>query len=199
MFWLYIVFGLLIIGLIWLEVHVFLKVFDCFVCHAKKQIPFVPSGKRMRRALVAEIQKHYPQYKTAVDIGAGDCGLARLIARDCNMHVTAIENTALSITLARIKNYIHSAKNVKLVTADAFEYLAKTRKKYDIGIAYLGPSVNGNLINVAGQFRVLITLAVPIPGIKPTRVLKRVGGCTTYGRKWYVNNIYVYETPLKKS
>ena len=200
MFWVHFVFWSTIIAIVLMEFHFLLVFIDKIICvNIKKQIPFVASNRRMRHALIAEIQKHYSQYKTAVDIGAGDCALARMVARQCNMRVIAIENTWHSLTLARIKNRIFHAKKVELAAADAFEYLARTRKKYDIGIAYLGPSVNDRLIDVAGRFRVIITLAVPIPGIKPTRVLERVGGGTMYGGKWYVNNIYVYETPLKKS
>ena len=196
----YFIFFTVIALIVYLEIRFFLRFVDKIVCvDIKNQIPFISSGWRMRRALIKEIKKHYPKYKTAVDIGAGDCGLARLVARRCNMHVSAIENMWLSLMLARMKNFIWRARNVELISADAFEYLRNTDKKYDIGIAYLGPGVNERLVDVAGRFRVIITLAIPISGVKPTRVLERVGGGTMYGKKWYVNNIYVYETPLKRN
>lgn len=114
MFWVHFVFWGAIIAIVLMEFHFLLVFIDKIICvNIKKQIPFVASSRRMRHALIAEIQKHYSQYKTAVDIGAGDCALARMVARQCNMRVIAIEN----MMLARIKNRIFHAKKVELAAA----------------------------------------------------------------------------------
>lgn len=117
-FWVRFIFWGAIIAIVLMEFHFLLVFIDKIICvNIKKQIPFVASSRRMRHALIAEIQKHYSQYKTAVDIGAGDCALARMVARQCNMRVIAIENTWHSLTLARIKNRIFHAKKVELAAA----------------------------------------------------------------------------------
>lgn len=186
------IFGIIITaGLFIAIVYLFLKNMEYIACLWRGQIPFVPSARGLRRAVVHEINTHYPQMKTACDIGAGYGGLARKIARECNMDVTAIENMPLCARISKIGNAMSRAK-CRTVHADAFEYL-RTAPKFDIAVAYLGPGVNDRLAEFQNKFRVLITLDVPVHGLTPVRTIDAGPGATRYGREKYPHKLFVYE------
>lgn len=172
-------------------IYLFWKNMEYLACLWRGQIPFVPSPRGLRRALVREINTHYPNMKTACDIGAGYGGLARKIAGECKMRVTAIENMPLCAQISKIGNAMSRAQ-CYTVCADAFEYL-RTAPKFDIAVAYLGPGVNDRLAEFQNKFKVLITLDVPVGGLVPVRVVNAGPGVTRYGRSKYPHRLFVYE------
>ena len=184
-----IIFVLIFIALI--ELYVIGSGIEYLWCVFHNQIPCVRSSRYLRRAVVSEIQKHFPDATSACDIGAGYGGLARYIARHCNMSVVALENMPFTITIARIFNFITQSR-VQIIKCDAFEYL-KSSPRFNIGVAYLGPTVNHRLTEYKKQFDVIITLDVPIEKLKPTRIIDVGHGSTRYGRHKYPHKLFVYD------
>lgn len=186
------IFAYFIVCLIFVgELYVFAYGAEYMWCVFHGQIPFVNSSKYLRRALVTEIEKHFPNATGACDIGAGYGGLARYIARHTNMSVVALENMPITITIARIINWFTRSR-VQIIKCDAFEYL-KSSPHFDIGVAYLGPTVNHRLAKYMDKFDAIITFDVPIDGLKPTRVIDVGHGATRYGRHKYPHKLFVYD------
>jgi len=184
-----IIFILILVGLI--ELYVFISGAEYLWCVFHHQIPYVHSSKYLRRAAVDEIHKHFPDATSACDIGAGYGGLARYIAKHCNMSVVALENMPFTITIARIFNLITHSR-VQIIKCDAFKYL-KTSPHFNIGVAYLGPTVNYKLAAYKKQFDAIITFDVPIDKLEPTRIIDVGHGATRYGRHKYPHKLFVYD------
>lgn len=177
-----------------LEIWLLIYVIEHICCvYVKKQIPFVASASVLRRAVVAEIKCNYPNAKTICDIGSGYGGLARYVAKSADVTVTALENMPFTVFVSCVLSVFSCAK-VQNIRCDAFEYLKKYDDGFDIGVAYLGPGVNAKLSDVFDKFRVLIALDVPIPNLKPVRVVDVGHGYTRYGRYKYPHKLFVYET-----
>lgn len=186
------IFAYLIAWLIFIgELYIIAYSAEYLWCAFHNQIPFVRSSKYLRRALVSEIQRHFPDTTSVCDIGAGYGGLARYIARHCNVSVIALENMPFSLAVAYIMNLL-SHSRVQIVKCDAFEYL-KSSPRLDIGVAYLGPGVNNRLAEYKKQFDAIITFDVPIDKFKPTRVINVGHGVTRYGRHRYPHKLFVYD------
>lgn len=186
------VYVYLIICLIFIiELYIVLYGAEYIWCVLHNQIPFVHSSKYLRRALIAEIQKQFPDATSACDIGAGYGGLARYIARHCDMSVVALENMPFTITVAHIIKFITHSR-VQIIKCDAFEYL-KSSPHFDIGVAYLGPSTNHRLSEYKDTFNVIITFDVPVEKLKPTRVIDVGHGHTNYGQYKYPHKLFVYD------
>lgn len=166
-----------------------------YICAAvfKRQIPFVASDMKLRMAVVNEIKNNYPEYKTLCEIGAGYGGMARAVARKCNMSVWALENMPFTYAVARVSDIVLCARNVKTLRVDAFKWLMEYDGLFDVGVAYLGPGVNDKLLNYRDKFKTLFVLDVPISDIVPTRVVEIGGGYTRYGRRKYPHRLFVYE------
>lgn len=160
----------------------------------RRQIPFVPSERVLRRETVREIFSHYPRAKTVVEIGAGYGGMARAIARKTSAQVYAIENMPFTFFMLRTLNLLTRARKCAAVRADAFEYLTNTKRHFDIGIAYLGPGPNKKLQQFTKKFDVIITLDAPIAGLAATRTvdLSRYG-FTRWDRVSYPHMLFIYE------
>ena len=174
-----------------LEIYIIISSTEYIWCVTHKQIPFVPSSRYLRRALIDEIKKHFPHATSICDIGAGYGGLARYIARNRDMSVVALENMPFTVNVARMMNCI-AHTNVQIIKCDAFKYL-KTSPKFDIGVAYLGPKVNYRLAEITKTFDVIITFDVPIDSLKPTRVINVGHGSTRYGFQKYPHKLFVYD------
>ncbi len=187
------VLGCLVAAVIFvLIVYQVLKVAELVRCvYVVRQIPFVRSSRHLRRAVVREVLAHYPNARTACEIGAGYGGLARYVARGAGLRVTAIENMPFTFFIARVAGALCPA-NVEYVCADAFKYLDKTRR-FDIGLAYLGPGVNDTLVRFRKNVRVLITLDAPITKLKPVRIIDVGHGFTRYGWQRYPHKLFVYQ------
>lgn len=186
----YLAFALVIIIAL-IELYIFSIGAEYIWCMFHNQIPCVSSSKYLRRALITEINKHFPDAISICDIGAGHGGLARYIARHSAMSVVALENMPFTITVARIMNFITRSR-VKIIKCNAFEYL-KTSPRFNIGVAYLGPSVNHRLAELTKTFDMIITFDVPIPTMKPTRTVDVGHGTTQYGRHKFPHKLFVYD------
>lgn len=160
-------------------------------CVFRGQIPFVKSSYYLRRAVANEINKHFRDATSVVDIGAGYGRLANYIARHCDVSVVALENMPFTITIAQIIKFF-TRSPIQIIRCDAFEYL-KSSPRFNIGVAYLGPNVNPRLVQYTKQFDTIITLDVPIEPLKPTRVIEVGHGCTRYGRKKFPHKLFVYD------
>ncbi len=187
-------FYLFVILLAGLELYWLVRSVE-YICAAvfKRQIPFVASDIKLRMAVVNEIKNNYPECKTLCEIGSGYGGMARMVARHCNMRVWALENMPFTYAVARVADVMFCARNVKTLRVDAFKWLAEYDAVFDIGVAYLGPGVNDRLLNYRDKFKVLFVLDVPISDVVPTRVVEIGGGHTRFGRKKYPHRLFVYE------
>ncbi len=174
-------------------VYLFIDSTELVISRIRHKIPLVPSTKGLRRAVVDEIQTHYPQMRTACDIGSGYGGMARMIARKCDMDVLALENMPFAALVSRVTDRITRTRS-KTVWCDAFEYLADC-DGVDIAVAYMGPGFNEELYKYADKFQVLITMVIPAEGLTPTRVITLPHGYTRYGGKKYPHKLFVYEMP----
>lgn len=175
---------------VWM-VYLFLYNLERIICSVRHQIPFVPSNKDLRNAVIKEIKTHYPNIKTACDIGSGYGGLAREIANKFNVRVWAFENMPFSAFISKMMDMITGTKS-KTILCDAFEYIKKS-DGFDIAVAYLGPSVNPRLIELKTKVRVLITLDVPVMGLDAVRTIDLPNGATMYGREKYPHRLFIYE------
>jgi hypothetical protein len=156
----------------------------------KKNAPEVPSSRRLRHAVLAEIRKNYPRMKTVAEIGSGWGGFARLCARkNPQMNVVGIELMPMPYWCSQIARFFAGPKNVKFILGDAFAHIGKTGK-YDIGVSYLLPRQMKKVREIRGNFKVLMALDFPLPDAAPTRVVKIY--------KSFLMNVYhklyVYET-----
>ena len=191
-YWILVVFaGFLVLVCVFELLRNIEHIFATFV---KKQVPWVPSIRPLRRAIINEICAHYPNAKTAVEAGAGFGGLARLVARKCDMRVYAIENMPFCLALMWVANKVTLARNVVIIPCDLFKYLAETDKHFDIGIAYMGPGVNNMFAKFADKFDVFITLDAPIRALKPVRTvdLSQYGFTRWHGEQ-HPHKMFVYE------
>ena len=174
-----------------LIIYLFLYNLERIICLIRHQIPFVPSNKDLRNAVIKEIKTHYLNIKTACDIGSGYGGLAREIAKKFNARVYALENMPFSAVVSKMMDIITGSRS-KTILCDAFEYIKKS-DGFDIAIAYLGPSVNPRLVEIKNKVRVLITLDVPVMGLDAVRTIDLPNGATMYGREKYPHRLFVYE------
>lgn len=174
-----------------LVLFLFLDSVEQVICHIRRKIPLVPSTRRLRRAVVDEINTHFSDLHTVVDIGSGYGGMARMIERRCHMSTVGLENMPFAVIVSKIKDFITFSRN-KTIWCDAFEYLDKF-DGFDIAVAYMGPGFNEDLYKYQHKFKVLITLVIPADNMTPTRVITLPRGHTRYGRHQYPHKLYVYD------
>ena len=181
------------ICLVGLEIYWLLRMVEfIWAGYIKRQIPFVASDNKLRMAVINEIKKDYPEYKTMCEIGSGYGGMARAVARGCGMRVTALENMPFTYFVARVLDFVSGARGVKTLRVDAFKWLGEYDGVFDIGLAYLGAGVNDRLIDYMHRFRVLFVLDVPMSNMVPVRVVDIGGGFTRYGDKKYPHKLFIY-------
>ena len=159
--------------------------------HILHKVPIVSSTRCLRRAVVRAINQHYPDARTAYEIGSGYGGLARKMARRCGLNVTALEYMPVCAWVSHMLDRITFA-NSKTVRCDAFKYL-ETAKHVDIAVSYMGPADNDLIIKMHNRFDVLILVDVPVKHTKPTRVIDIGYGGTKIGTTYYPHKLYVYE------
>ena len=157
-----------------------------------RQIPCVSSSRVLRRAVATEIQK-YKNVKSVCEIGSGYGGLARFVARKCNVDVVAVENVWFTFAVSYVLSLFFCGNRVQHVCADAFEYLKNENLHFDVGLAYLGPKVNDELRDLMSRFDVLICLDVPMSNAKPVRVVDVGCGYTKFGKEKYPHKLFFYE------
>lgn len=168
MFWFWLYMFLFFI----FDVYTILWGIEIFIASFQKVAPQVPSNFKMRQAVVDEIRKYYPNTKRVLDIGCCYGGMANMIGKNFkNMSVTGVEKMVTPYSYAKIVNAIFGPKNVKFVFGDAFKFI-ESSAKFDIGVAYLFPSMMKKVKQVAKKFDVLIILDFPLPDVKPKRIIK---------------------------
>lgn len=174
--------------------YFFIKVFEHLYCSfIRKQVPFVPSRKKSRKAVADQINTYYKNAKNVLEIGSGFGGLARYTARNTDTNVVALENMIFSASISKLLDFISLSKKSKTVWVDAFDFLKNTDKKFDVALAYLGTEATSILKNYADKFDVLISLNFEIPDLKPVRIVDLKSGYVVYNNKKYPHKLFVYE------
>lgn len=174
---------------LWLAIG-WLEYFVCAVI--LRQPPFVACTRKMCRVVSDQILTYYPDAKTVCEIGSGHGGLARHIARRAGVRVDAVENMPFSVFVSRVSCALFGWR-CRTIWADAFEWLARPGVSYDIGVAYLGPTLTPRLAKYKKKFRVFISLDFELPGLVPVRVIDMGAGYTRYKNKMYPHRLFVYE------
>jgi len=184
---------LLVIIIFFLDVYLFLKYTEYFYCaFVIKQPPNVTSSKWMMLKVVEQINTYYSGAKSICDIGSGFGYMARFVAKHTKANVVGLENVGFSAFVSNILNMFCFGK-VKTIKCDAYEYLAKTKKVFDVGIAYLGPLEVQNLKKYKQKMRVLICLDFEIKDLKPVRIIDVGHGCTRFNYKKYPHKLFIYK------
>lgn len=184
---------LLIVVLIF-DIYLGIKFFEYVYCaNIKHQPPLVASPSCLRRNTVEQIVKYYNKSKNICEIGAGFGGLARAVAKQTKANVYALENMPFSAFVSKTCDLLSGCKNNHTIWCDAFEYLDKTNKKFDVAVAYLGPTATPKLQQYKNKIRVLISLDFEIKGLNPVRVIDlSKNGYTLYKRVKYPHRLFVY-------
>ncbi len=183
---------------------VFLFIFDIFLAitfieyrycaDIRHQPPLVSSARHLRRNTIEQIVKYYNKSKNICEIGSGFGGLARAVAKQTKANVYALENMPFSAFISKTCDLLSGCKNNHTIWCDAFEYLAKTNKKFDVAIAYLGPTSTGKIQKYKNKVRVLISLAFEIKDLEPARVIDLSEyGFTVYNKIKYPHKLFIYE------
>ncbi|MBD5388904.1 hypothetical protein HDR63_01455 [bacterium] len=183
----------LVIGLGAAIVYIYVYGLEYIISVRRRCYPMVPSIRHLRRAVIREIQTHYPDLRTAVEIGSGYGGLARKIARRCNMHVDALENMPVSALISRVGDLFCRGR-CRTHWVDAFKYLARCAP-VDVAVTYLGPNAHDQVAAYGDKFRVLITMDIPVTNRTPVRVVDVGHGYTRYGNHGFrvPHRLFIYE------
>lgn len=160
-------------------------------CVFRHQIPFISTSRHCRTAIVRAINDFYPHARTVCEIGSGYGGLARKIARNCAVDVIALENMPFCAMVSRAFDRITGLR-CRTIWCDAFDYLSRT-ERFDVAIAYMGPSINNRVAAMRDSFKVLILVDVPADDITPTHTIDVGHGATRYGRRFYPHKLFIYE------
>lgn len=175
-----------------LDIFLFFKNMEYAYCaFIRRQPPFVPSNKYLRRAVAHVINEKYPDAKVVCEIGSGFGGLSRYIARRCACCVVALENMPFSAFVSCVGDLF--CRGVRTIRCDAFEYMKNTDKHFDVAVAYLGPKLTPMLLDCQNRFGVLITLDFEIVGTSPKYVIDVGHGVTRYNGALYPHRLFVYE------
>jgi hypothetical protein len=158
------------------------------------QAPMIPSSHYLRQAVVTEINTHYKQLVSVLDIGSGYGGLARQISRECpEKSVVAVEKMLFTALCSKMIDRV-SRTTSRTIRRDAFDYIEES-PGFDIGVAYLFPSMMPAVATVRHKFKVLIVLDFPLPYVTPSRKVKLHKDTFTSAQHW----LYIYEQTTKKS
>ena len=191
-FLLYLLYVLIAIVFV-LDCYLILKFFEFFYCaHVLKQPPMVASNKNLRKTIVYQINKYYKNAKNICVFGSGFGGLVRYISKNTGANVYSLENMPFSMFISKLSDYFSNTNN-KTIWCNGFDYMDKTKIKFDIVVAYLSPDLTPKLLKYKNKMRVLISLDFKIKGLKPTRIIKAGLGHTIYWGKLYPHRLYIYE------
>ena len=158
----------------------------------KHQPPLVFSTKKMRMAVVEQIKLYCQNAKNICEIGSGFGGLARMIAKNTNADVYALENMPFSAAVSNVCDILF-CKNNKTVWCDAFKFLDNTDKQFDVAVAFLGPKMTPQMQKYANKIDVFISLDFEIPNVTPMRVVEISDGYTKYNNKIYPHRLFIYK------
>lgn len=195
MFVIYVLTYILLIAVFLFNLYLVIKFFEYLYCaKIKHQAPLVASSGVSRRMVVEQIAKYYNESKNICEIGSGFGGMARAIAKQTNANVYALENMPFSAFVSKICDCLSGGQNNHTVWCDAFEYLDKTNKKFDVAIAYLEPKTTRMILKYKNKIDVLISLDFEIKGLKATRIIDvSKDGYTIYKKIKYPHRLFVYE------
>ncbi|MCL2538674.1 MAG: class I SAM-dependent methyltransferase [Alphaproteobacteria bacterium] len=167
----YLLIGLLVLWLLF-AVFMILLCLEVGATFIIRSAPEVPSSRRLRDAVAAEIRKNYPDAKTAIDVGSGWGGMARRVAREFpKMKVTGAELMPLAFICSWIARAVFGPRNCRFVLGDAVKFIKKS-KGFDIGICYSGTGLMRAVAPVKNKFKIIIALDFPLPDAKPTRTIQ---------------------------
>ena len=188
----YFLFATVIVQII-LTIFIILFTVEVGITFLRRTAPQLPSQRKLRNAMIAEIRKHYPNAQTAIDIGSGWGGMARRIGKEFpKMRVLGVELMPLAFSFSWVSRLILGPRNVRFVRGNVISWLGthheqwatNNESRYDIAVCYSGTALMKALSPMAGRFRVILSLDFPLPGHKPTRTVKlhkdRLGQHTLY-------------------
>ena len=176
------------------DLYLGIKLFEYIYCASiRHQPPLVASNNYERQLVVEQIKTKYPKAKNICEIGSGFGGLARAIARNTKANVCALENMPFSAFVSRTADRLSHCKNNKTIWCDAFAYLDNTDMKFDVAIAYLGPTATPMIQKYKDKIKVLISLDFEIKNLKPKHVIDMGHGYTIYKRIKYPHRLFIYE------
>jgi len=189
----FIIYTLLIVLIIY-DIYLCVKLTEFAYCaFVRHQPPLYASANMLRERVIEQIITKYNKSKNICEIGSGFGGLARAIAFSTNAKVYALENMPFSALVSKIADYKSKCKNNKTIWCDAFKYLKNTDIKFDVAVAYLGPTFTSKLYNYRNKFNVLISIDFEIQGTKPTKIIDIGYGYTTYMGTRYPHKLFIYE------
>jgi len=165
--------------------------FDFFIGTCFRQAPEIPSGSKLRAAIVKEIRSYYKNAKTAIDIGACYGGMARYVAQSFpKMQVHGVEKMPVPYLISRVLKFFRGPENMHLHFGDGIRFLKKS-EKFDIGITWLLSCMMGRVETVSDRVGVLLVLDFPMPNRKPTRVVELHTSMLL--RRGFKHKLYIYE------
>ena len=199
MFFISTIIFITLIATIATDIFLLIKLLEFIYCaNIRHQPPFVASGKLSRKSVIQQITTKYPNAKNICEIGSGFGGLARTIARGTNANVYALENMPFTAFVSKTLDKLTHCKNNTTVWCDAFKFLAETDKKFDIAIAYMGPTATPMLTKYKTKIKVLISLDFEIPNLPPVFVLNTEPGYTIYNKRKYPHRLFIYDFAQNK-
>lgn len=177
-----------------LDIYIIVKFFEYVWCaNIRHQPPSVASNDYERRLVIEQIKTKYPKAKNICEIGSGFGGLARTIARNTKANVYALENMPFAAFVSKTVDKLSCCKNNKTIWCDAFAFLDNTYMKFDVAIAYLGPTVTQMIKKYKDKIKVVISLDFEIKNIKPKHVIDMGYGNTVYKGIKYPHRLFIYE------
>ena len=187
------IYALLIVVLVF-DLYLAVKFFEYVYCaNIRHQPPLVASNQHLRQCVVEQILKYYKKSKNICEIGSGFGGLARSVAKQTKSNVYALENMPFSALVSKTADKLSQCKNNKTIWCDAFKYLENTDIKFDVAVAYLGPTATPILQRYKDKIKVLISLDFEIKNLNPIRIIDVGHGYTIYKRTIYPHRLFVYE------
>lgn len=177
------------------DIYLAIRLIEYIYCASiKHQPPLIASTNCLRRSVIEQIIKHYPESKTICEIGSGFGGLARAVAKKTNADVYALENMHFSAFVSKTCDLLFRRQNNHTILCDAFEYLERTNKQFDVAIAYLGPTLTKKIQQYKNKIKVLISLDFEIKDLEPAHVIDlSKHGYTIYKRIKYPHKLFIYE------
>ena len=189
----FITYALLMLVIIF-DIYLGIKLFEYIYCASiKHQPPLVASNDFLRKCVIEQIMTKYVKAKNICDLGSGFGGLARAVACNTKAKVYALENMPFSAFVSKTLDKLSHCKNNTTIWCDAFKYLDNTDIKFDVAIAYLGPSHIDRVQKYKNKIKVLISMDFAIKNLKPTKIIEAGHGCTLYKRIKYPHRLYIYE------
>ncbi|MCL2737641.1 MAG: class I SAM-dependent methyltransferase [Alphaproteobacteria bacterium] len=148
--------------------------------------PKVPSQKKMRNVIMAEIHKNFPDAKTIIDIGSGWGGMAMRAAREFpHADAVGIELMPLPFCCATVSRCLLGPKNCRFAFGNAVRFIKD--KKFDIAVCYSGPELMKAIEPHRDNFKVVLSIDFPLPNIAPSRTV------TLHKDRMGQHVLYVYE------